>query len=206
MDYLRSVPQFKSVNNPHSNKVLPDGRNLDWENGNPRGYVMGHLDNALSELGNGRYKNLPDSVVRQRLINMVHYVPDMHCPVHVGFPKKQFSHYRYNIYRKGKKISYHGFWDGSPAYKRSGWSVAKYAQEVDKVTPKQAKKWVKGSLDDWGRDIIRQAHRCYQITTAECDVAQFNEKDDALVLELSDEMAMKGAYRLAHVLNTIFAE
>ena len=206
MDYWRSVPQFKSVNNPHSNKVLPDGRNLDWENGNPRGYVMGHLDNALSELGNGRYKNLPDSVVRQRLINMVHYVPDMHCPVHVGFPKKQFSHYRYNIYRKGKKISYHGFWDGSPAYKRSGWSVAKYAQEVDKVTPKQAKKWVKGSLDDWGRDIIRQAHRCYQITTAECDVAQFNEKDDALVLELSDEMAMKGAYRLAHVLNTIFAE
>ena len=84
MDYWRSVPKFKSVNNPHSNKVLPDGRNLDWDNGNPKGYVMGHLDNALKELGNGKYKNLPDSVVRQRLINMVHYVPDMHCPVHVG--------------------------------------------------------------------------------------------------------------------------
>jgi hypothetical protein len=89
---------------------------------------------------------------------------------------------------------------------RKNWTIATYAAEVDKVSPKLAKKWVKGSLDDWARDIIRQAHRCYQITPADCDVAEFKEKDIALVQELSDEMALKGAYRLAHILNTIFAE
>ena len=206
MDHWRSVPKFKSVNSPHSNKTMEDGRSLKWHGGYPVSGVMGHLENALAELGNGKYKNLPDSVVRQRLINMVHYVPDMHCPVHVGFPKSTFSHYRYNIYRKGKKISYHGFWDGSPAYARKGWDLAKYAKEVDKVTPKQAKKWVKGSLDDWGCDIVRQAHRCYDITYADVDVAKFTETEIAAVHALSDEMAMKAAYRLAYILNTIFAE
>ena len=30
MDYWRSVPAYKSVNNPHSIAAMPDGRNLNW--------------------------------------------------------------------------------------------------------------------------------------------------------------------------------
>ena len=167
---------------------------------------MGHLENALKELGDGKYKNLPDSVVRQRLINMVHYLPDFHCPVHVGFSKDNFPHYRYNLKKNGKTLKYHTFWDGSPAFTRKNWTFEKYAAEVDKVTPKQAKKWVKGSLDDWARDIIKQAHRCYEITPEGTDVAKMSKEQQERVLELSDEMAMKAAYRLAYVLNTIFAK
>jgi hypothetical protein len=160
----------------------------------------------MKELGNGNYKNLPDSIVRQRLINMVHYLPDLHCPVHVGFPKEAFAHYRYNIYNKGKKIKYHSFWDGSPGYKRKNWTFERYAEEVDKVTPKQAKKWVKGNIDTWGRDIIKQAHRCYKITPADTDVSKLTDEQQVQVHKLADEQALKAAYRLAHTLNTIFAQ
>ena len=106
----------------------------------------------------------------------------------------------------GKELKYHTFWDGSPGFTRKNWTFEKYAAEVDKVTPKQAKKWVKGSLDDWARDIIKQAHRCYKITPEGTDVAKMTNEQKQAVLELSDEMAMKAAYRLAHVLNTIFAK
>ncbi len=205
MDYWRGVGIYKEVNNPHSIKAMDDGANIDW-GGKPAGRAMGHLVNAMAELGNGKYKYLPDSVVRQRLINMVHYLPDFHCPVHVGFSKKIFPEYHYKIYKKGKPIKYHSFWDGSPAFTRKGWTFERYAAEVDNVTPKQAKKWVKGSYDDWARDIIRQAHRCYQITPDGTDVARMSKEQQAKVLELSDEMAMKAAYRLAYVLNTIFAK
>ena len=205
MDHWRSVPQFKSVNNPHSVMAMSDGVNLDW-GGTPEGRVMGHLKNALAELGNGAYKNLPDSVVRQRIINMIHYLPDMHCPIHVGVPKADFPQYRYLIYRNGKKISIHKFWDGAPGYKRHGWSVAKYAEEVDHATPRQVKKWQKGSLDAWGRDLVKQGHRCHQITPADTDIALFGEKEVAMVHSLADEAALKAAYRLAYVLNTIFTE
>ena len=205
MDYWRGVGVYRSVNNPHSMKASADGRTLDW-GGKPAGRVMGHLENALKELGDGKYKNLPDSVVRQRLINMVHYIPDMHCPVHVGFPKDVYPHYRYTLRRNGKELKYHTFWDGSPAFTRKNWTFEKYAAEVDKVTPKQAKKWTKGTLDDWARDIIKQAHRSYKITPEGTDVAKMTEEQKQAVLELSDEMAMKAAYRLAYVLNTIFAK
>lgn len=205
MDQWRSVPEFRSVNTPHSIAALPDGANLDWS-GKPNGGAMGHLKNALDELGDGKYKSLPDSVVRQRIINMVHYLPDMHCPVHVRFPKSDYSHYRYKIYRKGKVFAYHKFWDGSPGYKRKGWTVAKYAEEIDHVKPKQVKKWQKGSLDVWARDIIKQAHRCYQITPAGTDISGFKQEDVDEVHRLADEMILKGAYRLAYTLNTIFAE
>ena len=205
MDHWRSVPEFKSVNNPHSIKAMSGGYALDWS-GNPAGGAMGHLVNMMKELGDGKYKELPDSLVRQRLINLLHYLPDLHCPVHVGFPKKEFAHYRYKIYRNGKPLKYHGFWDGSPGFKRKGWTFEQYAATVDNISPKQAKKWVKGSYDDWASDVIKQAHRCYQITPEDTDVARLTKAQQEAVLELADEMAMKAAYRLAHILNTLFKE
>ena len=206
MEYWRSIPEYKSVNNPHSIRAMGDGRSLDW-GGKPKGRAMGHLVNTMKELGNGKYRELPDSVVRQRLINMLHYLPDMHCPVHVGFPKENFPQYRYQIYRKGKPIKYHSFWDGAPALTRKGWTLEEYAAAVDKnVTPKQIKRWTKGSYDDWACDIIKQAHRCYDITPAGTDVAKLTKEQKEQVLELVDELGLKAAYRLAHVLNTIFAE
>ena len=203
MDYWRGVEVYRSVNNPHSIKAMEDGRNIDW-GGIPSGRAMGHLVNAMNELGDGNYKNLPDSVVRQRLINMVHYLPDMHCPVHVGFPKSLFPEYRYNLTKDGKTLKYHSFWDGSPGFTRKNWTFEKYAATVDNISPKQAAKWTKGSFDDWACDIIEQAHRCYKITPKGTDVAYMSEEQKAKVLELADEMAMKAAYRLAYVLNTIF--
>ena len=205
MDQWRTIPEFKSVNNPHSIKAMPDGRNLDW-GGTPKGRAMGHLVNMMEELGNGKYKNLPDSLVRQRLINLVHYLPDLHCPVHVGFPKSEYPQYRYSLYKKGKELKYHTFWDGSPAFKRRRWTLEQYAETVDKISPKQAKKWVKGTYDDWARDIIRQAHRSYVITPEGTDITKMTKEQQAKVLELADEMAMKAAYRLAFILNTLFKE
>ena len=205
MDQWRTIPEFKSVNNPHSIKAMPDGRTINWS-GNPQGGAMGHLVNMMNELGDGKYKSLPDSIVRQRLINLVHYLPDMHCPVHVSFPKDKFPQYRYKIYKKGKPVKYHSFWDGAPGYKRKNWTLERYAAAVDNISPKQAKRWVKGSYDDWARDIIKQAHRCYTITPEGTDIARLTKDQQAQVLELADEMAMKAAYRLAYVLNTLFKE
>ena len=117
MDTWRGVPEFDCVNKPHTIRAKSDGVNLDW-NGRPPGRCMGFLKSAIEELGEGKYKNLPDSVVRQRIINMVHYIPDMHCPSHVMFNKGPFSHYYYNIYNKGKLHNFHGFWDWAQTYKR----------------------------------------------------------------------------------------
>lgn len=202
MDHWRAVPPFHPTNAWHGFSATANGK-VNWEKG--EGKAMGQVANILKTMGNGKYKELPDSLVRHNILILVHALPDMHCPVHVGFSKNDFPEYRYSLRNKGKKYKMHGFWDGSPAFKRKGWTYEKYASVVDNITPKQAKKIVKkGKLDYWGTDIIKQAHRAFVITPANKDVAKLTKAECADVLALADEMSMKAAYRLAYVLNEIF--
>ena len=113
---------------------------------------------------------------RQRLINMVHYLPDMHCPSHIYFSKTEFPHYRYNrVLTNGKETSYHGFWDGSPRLDRKEWTIEDYAKNVDKVSRKQIKAWQSGTLEDWGRDIAEAGYIAYDMFLDKTDVAQFRQ-------------------------------
>lgn len=203
MDTWRGSEHFKKVNSGHSNSATANGKEVNMKNG-----AMRHLINAMNELGDGKYKNLPDSVVRQRLINMIHYVGDMHCPSHIGFPKKQFPQYRGReaVYFGKKKVAYHSFWDGSPARGRKGWDMEYYAKKVDKVSKKQAAAWQSGTFADWGRDIVEGGHRGQEVYPEGKQWSELSAKEQKAIWALADEMAMQGAYRLAHVLNTIFAD
>lgn len=207
MDSWR-LEKFEVINKTHSSMALPDGVNLDFESGDPVGHVMGHLVNALAELGDGKYKNLPDSVVRQRLINMAHYVPDMHCPSHVSFPASvhpaQKSH---RLYDNGKKLGYHRFWDhGLGREGRIKLHYEEIANMVDRVPKKKVAEIQSGSLEDWGRDIVKLAQRSREVVPKGTDVATMPEEQVEAVREVVFDAAVMGAYRLAHVINTIFAD
>ncbi len=210
MDHWRAVPPFHPTNDWHGFTAGADG-NIDWSVN--EGKAMGQLKKIMKEMGNGNYLNLPDSLVRHHLLILIHSVPDMHCPVHVGGILRLHPELRYNLTYKGKPHRMHAFWDRSPGFTRggnivkssTGWLFEKYAAEVDNITPKQARKIVKkGDLEYWGRDIIKQAYRIFEITPKDKDIAELTAEEKAAVLALSDEMAMKAAYRLAYVLNTIF--
>ena len=204
MDHWRAVPPFHPTNMWHGIKSDEKGK-LRWDIHGERanGQAMIQVKRIVEDMRD--YKNLPDSVVRQNIIYLIHSVADMHCPVHVQFPKTTFPHYRYTVKRKGKSVNMHGFWDASPAYKRRGWTYEMYADEVDKISPKQAKKIIKrGDYDYWGRDILKNTHRIYSITTADKEITKLTAEESAAVSALADEMAMKAAYRLAYILNTIF--
>lgn len=202
MDHWRAVPPFVKTDNWHGFAINAEGK-LDWSKG---GKAMGQLNKIMEEMGDGKYVNLPDSLVRHHLLILVHSVPDMHCPVHVGGVSKFRPEYKgHTLTRKGKPYKMHAFWDGSPAFTRKGWSYEKFAKEVDNITPKQEKKIVKkGDFEYWGKDIIKLALRAYELTPKGKDIAKLTAEEKAEVLALSDEVALKAAYRLAYVLNQIF--
>ncbi len=204
MDAWRGSKQFKKVNSGHSSSAMANGKDINMKSG-----AMRHLINAMNELGDGKYKELPDSVVRQRLINLIHYVGDMHCPSHITFSKKYFPQYatkRPAAYSGKRHVAFHKFWDGSPGRGRKGWEIEYYAKKVDKVSKKQAAAWQSGTLADWGRDIVKGGHRGKALYPAGKDLTRLSPKENKAIMDLADEMAMQGAYRLAHVLNTIFAD
>lgn len=139
---------------------------------------------------------------------MIHYVPDMHCPVHVSISKKTFPQYaqKKGFFRDGKSMKFHTLWDAAPAMDRKGWDIDDYAKAVDKVSRKQAKAWQSGTLVEWGRDIAQGGHLGYQLLPDGTDVTKMGKKEKKAMMDHCDKMAMMGAYRLAYVLNTIFAD
>ena len=207
MDSWR-LERFESVNKSHVCTAMPDGVNVDFTGGDPAGGVMGYLVSTLAELGDGKYKNLPDSVVRQRLINMAHYIPDMHCPSHVLFPESVHpSQKSHQLYEKGKKLGYHRFWDHCVGRDgRVHWRYEELAAAVGKVSKKRAAEIQSGSLEDWGRDIVSLAQRSIKLVPKGTDVAKMPEDQVVEVRELVFDAAVMGAYRLAHVINTIFSD
>ena len=208
MDSWKGAEKFIFVNKSHGGRAMDDNVNYDFKSGEPEGGVMGYLVLALEELGNGKYKSLPDSVVRQRIINMVHYVPDMHCPSHVNLPESVYPIQReHKLFDNGKKLSYHRYWDHSLGMQgRKNWNYEKIAAQIDVCTQREIKAIQSGTLEDWGRDIVKLANRSRRITPVGIDVAHmsYEQKDDAM--KLANDAAQMGAYRLAHVLNTIFSE
>ena len=207
MDSWR-LERFESVNKSHVCTAMPDGVNVDFTGGDPAGGVMGYLVSTLAELGDGKYKNLPDSVVRQRLINMAHYIPDMHCPSHVLFPESVHpSQKSHQLYEKGKKLHYHRFWDHCLGRDgRVHWRYEQLAAAVGKVSKKRAAEIQGGSLEDWGRDIVSLAQRSIRLVPKGTDVAKMPEDQVVEVRELVFDAAVMGAYRLAHVINIIFSD
>ena len=203
MDHWRAVPPFCHTNMWHGIKSDEKGK-LRWDISGERanGQAMIQVKRIAAEMQ--EYRKMPDSLVRQNIIYLIHSTADMHCPVHIQFPKSVYPHYRYSLKRNGKKYSMHSFWDAAPAFTRKGWTYEKYAEAVDVLTPKQIKKIQRGSYDSWGKDILKKGHLAYKITPADTDVAKMSAKDKAAALALADEMAMKAAYRLAYILNSIF--
>jgi hypothetical protein len=179
MDAFRGAKAFKEVNRSHSGKSTADGKAYDFVQGKPAGGVMGHLVNALAELGDGKYKNLPDSVVRQRLINMAHYVPDMHCPVHIIFPAEIHpTQKEMQLHNNGKKMSYHTFWDTSLGHdgRQNKWPYEKVSSVIDTLSEEEIKQIQSGTLEEWSEDIIEMGHRAYEIIPQGTNIAELTKE------------------------------
>ena len=202
MDQWRFIDPYKETSAWHTTYVKNDSWTLDTSD---KKYAEYQTERIWKEMKD--YKNLPDSLVRQNLIYLIHMVPDFHCPVHTFFHSKS-AHMsrRYTVLNKGKKYSHHTFWDASPGFKRGKWSMERYAKEVDILSPKQVKKYQKGNALKWANDAVKEANLVYDITPAETEITKLSKEQIAEIHKLSDRMILKGAYRLAYIINDIFKE
>ena len=108
--------------------------------------------------------------------------------------------------KKGKKQSYHSYWDNALNYGRRKWTAEQYADAVDKATPKEYKAIVKGTAYRWADTSLPNFLRTFELTPKDSNVDAYSKKTRLEIRDICDEEAMKGGYRLAHVLNTIFTK
>ena len=149
---------------------------------------------------------MSDSLVKINLQYLIHMIGDHHCPVHVRWNRKEHPAFSYSLKRKGKKYGYHSFWDGSPGFKRKGWTCEKYS-EVMGVLPKgKAKKVQKGSGYDWTQETADVSRYCFTVMPKDTEVTKLSKDEVETVHQIVDKQMLYAAYRLAGVLNDIFED
>lgn len=198
-DQWRFTDPFKETTYWHTSKV--DAQNNPLEN-NGRSADL-HIERLRGIMRD--YKSLPDSAIIVNLKLLIHMVGDMHCPSHTGYPD-QPDFKGYNIYRSGKKTKFHTFWDASPAYFHPKWTCEDFCKNLDNMKPKQRAEIAKGTAQDWARENGADIREVYSLIPRDAEYTQLPEENRRRAVEICDRQILRGAYRLAAVLNEIFAE
>ena len=163
-----------------------------------------HIERIRKEMANGAYKSMPDSLVKINLQYLIHMIGDHHCPVHVRWSKKEHPAFHYGLKNKGKTRGYHSFWDGSPGFRRKGWTCEKYFENMERLSKGQAKKVKKGTGYDWTQETADVSRYCFTVMTKDKEISKMTPEEIETVHSIVDKQMQRAAYRLAGVLEEIF--
>ena len=146
------------------------------------------------------YKDLTDSAVVMNVRMLIHFVGDMHCPVHSYFPApRNFWPCRLN----GEEFkTFHGLYDGMPAKLWPGIKADELAAQLDNCNGCQRNRIAKGGPVEWAKACGDRNCYIYEINpplTEELDPDTVEKSRELISLQLRD-----AGYRLAKLLNLYF--
>lgn len=196
LDLIRDTPEYKHTGKCHMYNIGADGKYQP----RPQGDAVSLLNQQIELLRD--YKNLPDSTVNVGIKIIVHVMGDLHCPSHPDFEGvNQWFDFDLN----GKSMGFHRFWDYHALETCHKWFYHEYQHQLDRLSPGQIAEICEGTVEDWANETARDVAVTYQWITPETKL----DKQEANLLllksaRLADRQIVKAAYRLSHVLNSIF--
>lgn len=196
MDYYRKYPGYEMTHHWHVD-YWTDADRTDADGNPAEPLAVHHIKRILNEMPD--FRTLSDSTVNINIKLLVHMVGDMHCPVHIDFPK-----YRpIDVNVQGKKMRYHKMWDGAVVeIKHKGMSPLMLAEELDRCSDTEIAAIAKGTPDYWYAESIAAATKAYKIMPKNTKLTTDNYFNAAV--EIADSQIRNAGYRLAAVLNSIF--
>lgn len=195
-DDIKSDPQYKMFG-PWHYVDFPMGTTYENAEKNDKGDLITGINKCLEILNN---ENSPKDEKVFYLKMLVHFMGDLHQPLHVGLAEdKGGNDFQVRWFNEGSNL--HTVWDSSmiDSYQMSYTELAKNA---DKLSKEEIKDIQKGSLKDWMYDSRSLFENIY-------DTAEVGQKlgyqymydyMDVVRLQLQ-----KAGIRLAEILNRIFS-
>ena len=193
---LNISPWSHSITVDDNFKSFPND-NLNGEYINNDAYYVSILSKELRE----NAKNMDPFERYKAIALIVHFLGDMHCPMHVVYYPKNTLKGANNVIFKGKQMRLHDFWDGAvfQTYYPTGFGDMAFL--ADTATPKEIKEITEGDVFDWAG---RTAEKCWPLHN------RWKEGDtlpDLYPLELRPVLLGQlrdAGYRLAKLLNETF--
>lgn len=141
-----------------------------------------------------------DPVERRKAISLiVHFIGDMHCPVHIVYLPSNTDKGHFEVTYKGRRTNYHSFWDSSVFVVPGGFLEMAYL--VDSKSAKEIREITRGDVYDWAKDSATKSLEAYELVKPGDVIPDTFPYD---IRPLLYSQLRNAGYRLAAVLNDIF--
>ena len=168
-------------------------------------------NNVVSKIAHYRKiladKSLPKADRSRALLFLVHFVSDIHQPLHVGDNNDRGGNLT-QVQFMGQGTNLHRLWDSDLIHHLGGNDRA-WSERVERaITPEAARLWSKGNVDTWADESLQAAKLAYRATEGAPKAApsgvvlgqDYARRADSILIE---RMA-RASVRLADELNAIF--
>lgn len=148
------------------------------------------------------YKELSDSAVVMNVRMLIHFVGDLHCPVHSYFPGPR-NFWQCNLEGHGTN-TFHHVYDNMPSYLWPDLQPDELAALLDNCKPAARRKIASGTIFDWVKSSGDRNYGIYEINapnTVDLAPDTVERSREIVSLQLRD-----AGYRLARLLNELFGK
>ncbi len=199
MDYWRNCKGFEETSHWHG---FPVDENNEQIAGETRNAAL-QIKRICKQMK--KYNRLKDSIVCDNLKYLTHMVGDMHCPVHVKYVNEPKLKQR-SLLNNGKKLGYHSFWDSAIGYYNKGLTADAIAAKYDTLSAEEIAAICAGTPDDWAKQSAVEMREIYELLPMGSELKDVPEQTHERLKEITTRQLLRGGYRLAHVMNTIFSK
>ncbi len=141
-------------------------------------------------------KSLPIEKRQIALRFLIHFVGDLHQPLHVGREADQGGN-KIAVSWFDKSTNLHSVWDNS-LVEFQQFSYTEYASNLDIASNNDIKKWQESTLEDWFYDSYTLANKVYASIPED---GKLGYKYNYIFKADLDQQLLKGGIRLAQLLN-----
>ena len=143
------------------------------------------------------------SEVGQAIKYLIHFVGDLHQPLHAGFAEDKGGN-QIPVMAEGRESNLHSIWD-STIIRRLGSDEAEIAQHLNQgITPLQKKQWRQGRPREWAWESHLLAVRVAYGALPAGSPKRLDEDYLAQAAAVAEEQLAKAGIRLAALINQVW--
>lgn len=193
-DEIRSDPDWKKADPWHFISI-DDSETLETTERDPDGDVLEAMQRLEAVL---RDPQAAPRAKREALKFLVHFIGDVHQPLHVGRRADRGGN-RVEVMWFDEKANLHSVWD-TQLIENEKLSFSEFAQFIDHPTLEEIKAWQGAAYADWVRESKDLRVRVYRVGEGKLGFLYAYESMPVIKRRL-----LQAGVRLAGLLNSVFA-
>lgn len=195
-DASNNIDGYKHTKTWHY-KNVDEGQTYESMPLNEKGDVVRAINEQTARLRSGKLSHDEEALALKMII---HFVGDMHQPMHLGH-LSDLGGNTTKVYYFGRETNLHSVWDNDLPEAVHKWSYTEWQQQIDRLTDDERSRIATGTPDDWARQTLELTRRVYAMTPAGTRISYAYLVDAREIVERQLEA---GGLRLAWLLNSIY--